>query len=98
MLAALERHFPEEARWTRPHGGLFLWLTLPSGLDSTELLKAALDHERVAFVPGASFFPRGGGERTCRLNFPYAPPDVIDEGIRRLASVVKRRLAHPAAE
>jgi 2-aminoadipate transaminase len=92
MLAALERHFPAEARWTRPRGGLFLWLTLPAGLDSTALLKTALDEERVAFVPGASFFPKGGGERTCRLNFSYAPPDVIEEGIRRLATVVKRAL------
>jgi 2-aminoadipate transaminase len=92
MLAALQRHFPEEARWTRPAGGLFLWLTLPEGLDSTALLKTALAEERVAFVPGASFYPRGGGERTCRLNFSYAAPDVIDEGIRRLARVVERAL------
>lgn len=92
MLAALERHFPTEASWTRPAGGLFLWLTLPAGLDSTALLKTALDEERVAFVPGASFFPKGGGERTCRLNFSYAPPDVIEEGIRRLGTVVKRAL------
>lgn len=92
MLAALERHFPEEARWTRPAGGLFLWLTLPEGLDSTALLKTALAEERVAFVPGASFYPRGGGERTCRLNFSYAGPDVIEEGIRRLARVVERAL------
>jgi 2-aminoadipate transaminase len=93
MLEALERHFPQEVLWTKPRGGLFLWLTLPAGFDSTELLKQALAEERVAFVPGASFFPRGGGERTCRLNFSYARPDVIDEGIRRLASVTKRKLA-----
>lgn len=93
MLAALERHFPQEALWTKPQGGLFLWVTLPPGFDSTELLKQALDEERVAFVPGASFFPRGGGERTCRLNFSYASPERIDEGIRRLGSVIKRRLA-----
>jgi DNA-binding transcriptional MocR family regulator len=93
MLGALERHFPSEVRWTKPQGGLFLWITLPAGLDSTELLKEALDQERVAFVPGASFFPRGGGARTCRLNFSYARPDVIDEGIRRLGSVIKRKLA-----
>jgi 2-aminoadipate transaminase len=93
MLAALERHFPPEVSWTKPQGGLFLWIELPAGLDSTELLKEALDEERVAFVPGASFFPRGGGERTCRLNFSYARPDVIDEGIRRLGSVIKRKLA-----
>ena len=93
MLSALERHFPPEVRWTKPQGGLFLWMTLPEGLDSTELLKEALEKEKVAFVPGSSFFPRGGGERTCRLNFSYASPDVIDEGIRRLGDVVKARLA-----
>jgi len=49
----------------------------------------------VAFVPGASFYPRGGGERTCRLNFSYAGPDMIDEGIRRLGSVIKRKLVRP---
>jgi 2-aminoadipate transaminase len=95
MLDALEHHFPEGVRWTRPQGGLFLWVTLPDGFDSTELLKEALGQERVAFVPGASFFPRGGGERTCRLNFSYCGPDVIDEGIRRLGSVIKRRLVRP---
>ena len=93
MLAALERHFPEGVRWTKPAGGLFLWITLPEGFYSTHLLREALEREKVAFVPGASFFPRGGGERTCRLNFSYCGPDVIDEGIRRLGDVVKRRLA-----
>jgi 2-aminoadipate transaminase len=93
MLAALERHFPAEASWTKPQGGLFLWLTLPEGIDSTDLLKEALGRERVAFVPGASFFPRGGGERTCRLNFSYMGPELIEEGIKRLGKVVKERLA-----
>jgi 2-aminoadipate transaminase len=95
MLDAFERHFPEGVQWTRPQGGLFLWVTLPLGFDSAELLKEALGQERVAFVPGASFFPRGGGERTCRLNFSYTGPDAIDEGIRRLASVIKRKLVRP---
>jgi len=95
MLDALARHLPEEVRWTKPQGGLFLWITLPEGFDSTSLLKDALEQEKVAFVPGSSFFPRGGGERTCRLNFSYAGPDLIDEGIRRLGSVVKRKLVRP---
>jgi 2-aminoadipate transaminase len=95
MLAALERHFPQGVRWTKPAGGLFLWITLPEGFDSAGLLREALEREKVAFVPGASFFPRGGGERTCRLNFSYARPDVIDEGIRRLGNVIKHKLAHP---
>jgi len=93
MLGALERHFPEEVRWTKPQGGLFLWITLPEGLDSTHLLKDALEKEKVAFVPGGSFFPRGGGERTCRLNFSHAGPDRIDEGIRRLGNVIKSQIA-----
>jgi 2-aminoadipate transaminase len=95
MLGALERHCPPGVRWTKPQGGLFLWMTLPEGLDSTQLLKEALEEEKVAFVPGASFYPRGGGERTCRLNFSYAGPDMIDEGIRRLGSVIKRKLVRP---
>ena len=95
MLDALGRHLPPEAGWTKPQGGLFLWLTLPEGFDSAHLLKEALGQEREAFVPGASFFPRGGGERTCRLNFSYVGPDRIDEGIRRLGSVIKRNLVRP---
>ena len=92
MLQACERHLPQGVSWTKPAGGLFLWLTLPAGVDSTVLLKLALAEERVAFVPGASFFPRGGGERTCRLNFSYSAPDLIDEGIRRLGNVLRRSL------
>jgi DNA-binding transcriptional MocR family regulator len=65
------------------------------GFDSADLLKEALGQEGVAFVPGASFFPRGGGERTCRLNFSYMGEDMIDEGIRRLASVIKGKLVRP---
>lgn len=92
MLAALERHFPEEAKWTRPEGGLFLWVTLPEGFDSRKLFDEALK-EKVAFVPGTPFFPNGGGERTLRLNFSYSTPEVIEEGIRRLGGVVKRKMA-----
>jgi 2-aminoadipate transaminase len=91
MLRALETHFPPGVRWTRPEGGLFLWVTLPAQLDSAELLQEALA-EKVAFVPGGSFFPKGGGSSTCRLNFSYCDPQKIDEGIRRLAGVLRRHL------
>ncbi len=91
MLSALERHFPPGASWTRPKGGLFLWATAPEGIDTAELLKEALA-EKVAFVPGMAFFPCGGGERSMRLNFSYAPPEVIEEGIRRLGRVLSRAL------
>lgn len=91
MLDALERHFPPGVQWTHPQGGLFLWATLPTGFDSREVLTEAL-LEKVAFVPGDSFFPCGGGERTIRLNFSYSRPEVIEEGIRRLGNVLKRHL------
>jgi len=92
MLQALDRHFPPGVKWTRPQGGLFLWVTLPEGMDSRVLLKEALAKDKVAFVPGVSFFPCGGGERTMRLNFSYCKPEVIEEGIRRLGAVVKRQM------
>lgn len=91
MLKALEAHFPPMVRWTRPHGGLFLWVTLPRGGDAARLLEQALK-EKVAFVPGTSFFPCGGGEETFRLNFSYCAPERIEEGIRRLAKVVARHV------
>jgi 2-aminoadipate transaminase len=92
MLDALERHVPHEVRWTRPQGGLFLWATLPAGLDSAEVLEDAIA-EKVAFVPGSAFFPTGGGHETFRLNFSHANPERIEEGIRRLGKVIERRLA-----
>lgn len=95
MLAALERHFPPGVRWTRPQGGLFLWATLPAGSDTSALLPAALK-EKVAYVPGASFHPSGGGKNTMRLNFSYARPEIIEEGIRRLGGVVARNLSREA--
>lgn len=98
MLAALARHLPPGVRWTRPQGGLFLWVTLPSTLDAATVLAEALA-AKVAFVPGASFHARGGGAATMRLNFSYCTPEVIEEGIRRLGAVLRRCLpARPATE
>jgi 2-aminoadipate transaminase len=88
MLDALERHMPAEASWTRPHGGLFILVTLPVGVDTSEVLAAALK-QHVAFVPGSAFFPAGGGENTLRLNYSSAKPDRIEEGIKRLGSILK---------
>jgi 2-aminoadipate transaminase len=93
MLDALEHHAPAGVRWTKPQGGLFLWVTVPEGLDAFQLLEDAL-REGVAFVPGKAFHPGPGGENTMRLNFSYCPPDVIDEGIRRLSRVIEKRLQH----
>lgn len=89
MLAALAEHFPEGVRWTNPQGGMFLWVTLPEGIDSMDLLRAAVD-ERVAFVPGPGFHTDGGGANTLRLSFSNASPDKIWEGIRRLRRAYDR--------
>ena len=91
MLKAMEEHFPEGVIWTRPQGGLFLWVTLPEEIDAAELLKEAVK-ERVAFVPGFAFFADGRGHNTMRLNFSNAQPEMIQEGIRRLGKVIEKRL------
>jgi len=92
MLQALKDHFPPEISWTHPQGGLFLWITLPEGMDCQKLFQAALK-ENVAFVPGDCFYARNGhteeGGRHLRLNFSYGQPQQIREGIRRLALAVK---------
>jgi 2-aminoadipate transaminase len=88
MLAALRDLFPPGVTWTHPAGGMFLWITLPAGLDAAELLRDAVAHN-VAFVPGAPFHARGGGENTLRLNFSHSTPDRIREGIARLARVLE---------
>lgn len=93
MLAALDAHFPEGVTWTRPKGGLFLWLTFPESMDAADILKAAVE-QKVAFVPGQSFFADGGGRNTARLNFSNATPEMIEEGIKRLARCLKTLLAH----
>ncbi len=96
MLRALEEYFPPEVTWTRPLGGLFLWVTLPAGMDSHQLFEAALK-ENVAFVPGDSFYSGNGfaseGLRHFRLNFSNAEPEKIREGIRRLSVAIKNQLA-----
>ena len=94
MLEALERAFPDPSlgvRWTRPQGGLFLWVVLPEWMDATELFVEAVK-EKVAFVPGVSFHPGGGGHNTMRLNFSCEGDEVIREGIARLGRVVTRQI------
>ena len=97
MLAALHNYFPPEVSWTHPHGGLFLWVTLPSGIDTMKLLDTALRQD-VAFVPGEPFFPSGQESGShMRLNFSNAKPEQIREGIRRLSIAVAHELEHCAA-
>ncbi|MGA8345176.1 MAG: aminotransferase class I/II-fold pyridoxal phosphate-dependent enzyme, partial [Candidatus Sulfotelmatobacter sp.] len=94
MLQALQEFFPPAVTWTHPQGGLFLWVTLPEGLDMQAIFKAALD-QNVAFVTGDSFYANDGreGSRHMRLNFSNAAPEQIREGIRRLAAAVNSHLA-----
>jgi 2-aminoadipate transaminase len=91
MLTALAKYMPEGVQWTHPKGGLFLWVTLPEGMDANIIFKSAVE-SKVAFVPGDSFHPLGGGENTMRLNFANSKPEMIDEGIKRLAKVIKDNL------
>ncbi|WP_040604743.1 PLP-dependent aminotransferase family protein [Sagittula stellata E-37] len=88
MLAALSREMPEGVTWTRPEGGMFVWVTLPAGNDSAQLLERAVREARVAFVPGAAFFPDGSGRNTLRLSFSCADEARIDEGIARLGRLL----------
>jgi 2-aminoadipate transaminase len=93
MLSAMKKYFPAGIEWTSPQGGLFLWVTLPPSLDSKEVLREALK-EKVAFVPGESFFADGSGANTMRLNFSYSKPATIQEGIRRLGQVLTLMLSN----
>jgi DNA-binding transcriptional MocR family regulator len=95
MLDALARELPDDASWTRPDGGYFVWLELPSGPPSDELLAEA-EQAGVTFVKGSDFFPGGhGGERELRLAFSFVSPEEIAEGVSVLGSLA--RAAAPAA-
>jgi 2-aminoadipate transaminase len=91
MLESLERHFPSEATWTKPEGGLFVWATLPDYIDTSDLLARAL-RENVAFVPGAAAFVDGRGRNSMRLNFSGSTEDEIREGIRRIGRVIAEQV------
>jgi 2-aminoadipate transaminase len=91
MLDALADHFPPQAEWTRPSGGLFIWATLPDFIDTTDLLARALQ-ENVAFVPGEAAFLDGRGRNAMRLNFSGSDEDAIREGIRRIGEVVTEQV------
>ena len=97
MLAALTRHVPAEARWISPQGGLFLWLQLPNGLSANDLYRTAVEGG-VSFAPGSLFFPGQREQSYLRLNFVSHPPDVIEEGIRRLGVAIQRCLAQEGRE
>lgn len=91
MLAAMDRHFPDGVHWTKPSGGLFLWVTLPSYITATGLLEKALER-KVAFVPGDTFYPNTDQANTFRLNFSNARPEQIQAGIERLGELLAEEI------
>jgi len=88
MLAALEQHMPKGVTWTRPEGGMFIWIDLPAQMNGADLLAMSLKSERVAFVPGHAFFADGSGSNTIRLSFSRTSEAIIDEGIARLGRLI----------
>ena len=91
MINAMDNYFPKEATFTRPEGGLFTWVVLPEYMDSRELMKECVA-EKVAFVPGGSFFPNGGHNNTFRLNYSNMDEERIEIGIKRIADVIKKHI------
>lgn len=92
MLEALERCLPREIRFTRPDGGMFIWLEFPEGIDGTELLAEAVKDIQVAFVPGSAFYATDVRRNTARLSFSLGEPARIAEGIERLAALLQNKL------
>ncbi|TPL21452.1 PLP-dependent aminotransferase family protein [Mesorhizobium sp. B2-4-10] len=89
LLGALEANMPEGVTWSRPEGGMFVWVTLPEGADATALLARSVKEARVAFVPGNAFYADGTGRNTLRLSFTLADQRAVSEGIPRLAALLK---------
>jgi 2-aminoadipate transaminase len=91
MVEALRTHFPAEATWTEPEGGLFIWATLPDYIDTSDLLAKALRAD-VAFVPGQAAYIDGRGSHSMRLNFSGVDEDEIREGVRRIGKVIAEQV------
>jgi 2-aminoadipate transaminase len=94
LLAALKRRMPDDVTWTEPQGGFSLLLTLPAGLEAAALLPRAIEHG-VAFTPGAAFWVDGAGERTLRMSFSSVTAVQIEEGVKRLAELIKNARRQP---
>ncbi len=89
MLNAIERYFPKNIKYTKPRGGLFIWVMLPEGYDSKKILEKAIE-QKVAFVPGQSFYAHGDVTNTFRLNYSNMPEERIEEGIKRLSAILSK--------
>lgn len=92
MLAALSEHMPDGTTWTHPQDGLYIWVTLPPGIDAARLLPRSVTEASVAFVPGQAFFAVGSRANTIRLSFSLPDEASIVQGIERLARLVTQSL------
>lgn len=92
MLDAINKYFPKEVKWTVPKGGMFLWVTLPKHINTRIMFSTAIANQ-VVYVVGDAFYPDGSTYNTMRLNFSYSEDNVITEGIKRLANVIKQELS-----
>ena len=91
MVSMIEKYFPENVEYTKPEGGMFLWVTLPEGVSSMDLFDLAIK-ENVAFVPGQAFYVDGSGMNSLRLNFSNSNEEQIEEGIKRLGNAINKLL------
>ncbi|MDO8886855.1 PLP-dependent aminotransferase family protein [Candidatus Oleimmundimicrobium sp.] len=92
MLESLDKFFPSDAKWTKPGGGLFLWVTLPEFVNTAEMLAKSINEAKVAYVPGKAFFADDNGKNCMRLNFSYPNKEQISEGIKRLGKLIKSEI------
>ncbi len=93
MLDALERYLPGGCTWTKPEGGMFLWATVPDKIDTKEMFADAVKKYKICYVHGAAFCVDGSGRNSMRLNFSYENESRIEEGIRRLGKLIRRKLS-----
>ncbi|RKZ31732.1 aminotransferase [bacterium] len=91
MVEMMHKYFPEGVSFTEPNGGLFLWVTLPESINTTELLPKAVE-KQVAYIPGNAFYPAGGGYNTMRMNYSKPNEEEIEIGIKRLAELFDEAL------
>lgn len=91
MLESLEKHFPDEAKWNRPEGGMSVWVRLPESLNSNQLLLQAAENG-VTFISGDHFYASSPQQNMMRLSFTMAGPQSIEDAVKRLGSLVKSRL------
>ncbi|MCP1571831.1 PLP-dependent aminotransferase family protein [Herbaspirillum rubrisubalbicans] len=92
MLDALQQYFPASCNWSKPEGGMFIWVTLPEHIDAGALLNEAVEQEKVAFVPGAPFYANVAQKNTLRLSFVTVPPEQIRAGVERLGKLIAAKL------